>query len=317
MELPFGAGRIFATLQTVEWQDASYNYLENMILYELNIGRWFRLQNLPSLPCALLPGETLTFDVVFNPTQAGEFDAQVNIDSNDADEPAVAVTLSGKGIIAHTVTFIEGDNGTITGDKVQIIRDGADATAVTAVPNIGYHFTSWSGDYAGSDNPLTITNVTAPKTITANFAVNNVQIATDIASLSVNEGLTNTFNVKLTAQPTANRTVAVTVYVGDSDMTVLSGSPLTFTTSNWETYQTVTLAAAEDADTASGSALIRCSSDGMTDKDIAATEADNDYALAVINDGNGTTVPAGTSFQTKGVAASINATSATGYHFVN
>ncbi|MFA6292493.1 MAG: InlB B-repeat-containing protein, partial [Victivallales bacterium] len=41
------------------------------------------------------------------------------------------------------------------------------------------------------------------------------------------------------------------------------------------------------------------------------------YTLAVINDGNGTTVPAGTSFQTKGVAVSINATSATGYHFVN
>jgi hypothetical protein len=35
MELAFGSGRIFATLQTVEWHSASYNYLENTILYDL------------------------------------------------------------------------------------------------------------------------------------------------------------------------------------------------------------------------------------------------------------------------------------------
>ncbi|GAF78500.1 unnamed protein product, partial [marine sediment metagenome] len=35
MDLTFGAGRIFATVQTVEWSGASYNYLENTILYEV------------------------------------------------------------------------------------------------------------------------------------------------------------------------------------------------------------------------------------------------------------------------------------------
>jgi len=33
MELNFGLGRIFVTTQTVEWSNASYNYLENTILY--------------------------------------------------------------------------------------------------------------------------------------------------------------------------------------------------------------------------------------------------------------------------------------------
>ncbi|MHC5116322.1 MAG: hypothetical protein ACYSQY_04570, partial [Planctomycetota bacterium] len=33
MELNFGQGRIFVTTQTVEWRGASYNYLENTILY--------------------------------------------------------------------------------------------------------------------------------------------------------------------------------------------------------------------------------------------------------------------------------------------
>ncbi|UCC22394.1 MAG: S8 family serine peptidase, partial [Planctomycetota bacterium] len=35
MELLFGRGRIFATTQTVEWGGASYDYLENTILYEI------------------------------------------------------------------------------------------------------------------------------------------------------------------------------------------------------------------------------------------------------------------------------------------
>jgi hypothetical protein len=35
MELTFGAGRIFVTSQTIEFDGASYNYLENTILYEL------------------------------------------------------------------------------------------------------------------------------------------------------------------------------------------------------------------------------------------------------------------------------------------
>ena len=40
--------------------------------------------------------------------------------------------------------------------------------------------------------------------------------------------------------------------------------------------QTVTLAAASDADTVNGSAVIRCSAVGLTSKDVTATEQDND-----------------------------------------
>ena len=74
-------------------------------------------------------------------------------------------------IDTHTVTFVAGAHGSLTGTTPQTVNYGADCTAVTAVADLGYHFTGWTGDYVGSDNPLTVTNVTADLTITANFAI--------------------------------------------------------------------------------------------------------------------------------------------------
>jgi hypothetical protein len=81
---------------------------------------------------------------------------------------------------SYTVTFVEGANGTITGNKVQTVNEGLNCTTVTAVPNMGYHFVSWSGDYTGPANPLTYSNVLGDMTITANFEHNT-------ATLTVNK----------------------------------------------------------------------------------------------------------------------------------
>jgi hypothetical protein len=56
---------------------------------------------------------------------------------------------------------------------------------------------------------------------------------------------------------------------------------LSFTTTNWATPQTVTLAAAEDADSANGSAVFTVSSSGLSSVNVTATEADNDSPLVV------------------------------------
>ena len=49
---------------------------------------------------------------------------------------------------------------------------GADGTAVTAVPNSGYHFVNWSD--ASTANPRTDIEVDANVTVTANFALNAI-----------------------------------------------------------------------------------------------------------------------------------------------
>ena len=88
----------------------------------------------------------------------------------------------------HTVTFTAGAGGYLTGTTPQTVDDGGDCTPVTAVPDAGYHFTGWTGDYVGTDNPLTITNVTSDMNITANFAVVVVGGPADGATLSSDKG---------------------------------------------------------------------------------------------------------------------------------
>ncbi len=68
-----------------------------------------------------------------------------------------------------SVDFFAGTGGTIEGETSQTVEYGGSTTEVTAVADAGYEFSGWSGDYTGSQNPLTIDNVTSDMTITANF----------------------------------------------------------------------------------------------------------------------------------------------------
>ncbi len=65
-------------------------------------------------------------------------------------------------------------------------------------------------------------------------------------SLTVSEGGTSSYTVKLDSQPAADVMVSLTVSPGGS--LTASASQLTFTTENWDTEQTVTLTASSDED---------------------------------------------------------------------
>jgi len=95
-------------------------------------------------------------------------------------------------------------------------------------------------------------------------------------SVTVPEGGTATYSVRLQSQPSGTVTVTSTAGSGDSDLTISSGATLTFTSSNWQTPQTVTLAAAEDADTTNGSRTFTVSASGLPSVTVTATEQDND-----------------------------------------
>ena len=109
-------------------------------------------------------------------------------------------------------------------------------------------------------------------------------IVTSVSQLSVAEGATATFGVHLAAAPASATTVSVARASGDTDLTVSGGASLVFTAANYAVDQTVTLAAAEDADTTGGTAAIQCTASGYTAASVTATEQDNDsppYALKV------------------------------------
>jgi hypothetical protein len=63
---------------------------------------------------------------------------------------------------------------------------------------------------------------------------------------------------------------------GDADITVQSGTNLTFNSATWNTYQPVTLEATPDGYLGNACAVIRCSAAGLTNKDAVATKLDTD-----------------------------------------
>jgi len=73
----------------------------------------------------------------------------------------------------YSVKFLTSTGGTISGNISQtILTQGASCTEVKATPNSNYQFSSWttgSGQFYSSSNPLTISNVTADMAVVANF----------------------------------------------------------------------------------------------------------------------------------------------------
>ncbi|WP_133241452.1 InlB B-repeat-containing protein [Balneicella halophila] len=67
----------------------------------------------------------------------------------------------------HTLTYVAGTGGTISGTAIQTVKEGESGTAVEAIPDTGYEFVKWSD--GSTDNPRTDTNVTMNINVTAEF----------------------------------------------------------------------------------------------------------------------------------------------------
>ncbi|MEU6552146.1 glycoside hydrolase family 48 protein [Streptomyces sp. NPDC046915] len=87
--------------------------------------------------------------------------------------------------------------------------------------------------------------------------------------LGVQQGKTGTFSVKLSTQPSANVTVSVARTAGNTGLGVTGGSSLTFTPSNWNTAQTVTITADSSG---TGAATFTASATGHTKATVTVTE---------------------------------------------
>ena len=112
-------------------------------------------------------------------------------------------------------------------------------------------------------------------------------IVTSTDAVTVAEGATTTFGVKLDIAPLNSTTVTVSRVGGDPDIAVQSGGSLVFNASNWNTNQIVTLEAAEDSDILNSSTIIQCGAPGLTNKTVMAREQDNDVInLALASHGS-------------------------------
>lgn len=128
----------------------------------------------------------------------------------------------------HSVlTYNAGPNGTLSGTTSQTIANGANGTAVTAIPNQGYNFVNWSD--GNTTNPRTDASVTTSATLTANFAPNRLAFVSQPAEkkageiIPVSVRITDTYGNTMT-NSTAEVTLAIESNPSIGGAGVLSGT---------------------------------------------------------------------------------------------
>ncbi len=133
-------------------------------------------------------------------------DGVLTASRTDANVTADVTVTANFAIDTFTLTYTAGAGGSISGTTPQTVDYNTSGTAVTAVPNTGYHFVSWSDGVLTASR--TDANVTDNVTVTANFAIDTYTIAASAGvggsispsgSVSVNHGADQAFTIAASA----------------------------------------------------------------------------------------------------------------------
>ena len=196
------------------------------------------------------------------------------------------VTVAVRLQIAPSANLVVTAAAAGTGDTSITIQGTTTLTFTPANFATPQNITICAAEDTDTTNGTRTINFTAPNATSA--AVIATEVDNDQAnqslivvptSVGVPEGGTAGFTVRLNVQPSANVAVTTTAGTGDANLTISAGANLTFTTANWQTPQTVTLAAAQDTDTTNGSRAFTVAATGIPSVTVTATEQDDDVPV--------------------------------------
>ncbi len=198
---------------------------------------------------------------------------RVELNAVPIGDVAVALT-SNYGAVAPTpgtLTFTTANWNVAQTVTVQALEDADadnDSATVTVDPSGG-------GYDAVADETVA---VTVTDNDTAGAGVTVVP-----ASLAMEEGETGTFTVVLDVEPMGT---VVVMLASNHEQVTLEPESLTFTTSNWDVAQTVTVSALEDVNTVTDNAMLMVDPSGggydvVGEQTVPTTVADNDEPLAL------------------------------------
>src|SRR5204863_9998944 len=98
-----------------------------------------------------------------------------------------------------TMLALPSDEGTTDTSPGNSIEDLNSVVAIQALPNSGYHFTSWTGSVAQPSNPSTTVTMSQAQTVTANFAVGapsaDLQVTVNDGKSAAIAGAKNTYTI--------------------------------------------------------------------------------------------------------------------------
>ena len=226
-----------------------------------------------------------TLTLPANSTESLTISVPVTDDTIDGDEETFTLTLSqavtaalagGGTTLAVTGTLTDNDDPQVTvslgADPERTVtipltaanQDGATAADYSGVPasvefesgetSQSFTFTAAADDVDDDGEGVKLAFGTLPAGISAGSTATSTVTITDDdtagvdidpTALTVLEGQSNTYTVKLTTEPSSNVTVTISGHSG-TDINP-SGSTLTFTTADWSQAQTMTLTAGDVA----------------------------------------------------------------------
>ena len=208
-------------------------------------------------------------DVVVSITEDDEPGVTLMPDTLDIDEGAIdtyTVVLDTKptddvkvAIAGHADTDITLSGDTLTNDALTFTPDNWDTAQTVTV-------TAGQDDDAVNEEEATLTHTANGgdyNAVTADVVVtitdnDTAGVTIPETALTIEEGGSGTYTVVLDSEPTADVKVAIAGHA-DTDITlsgdILTDDALTFTAENWNTAQTVTVAAKEDDDAAPDAAV--------------------------------------------------------------
>ncbi|WP_225095369.1 glycoside hydrolase family 48 protein [Streptomyces sp. CoH27] len=192
-----------------------------------------------------------------------------------AHQPPVTVLTSPSAGAVYTqgdaiplaATAAAADNATIS--KVEFYDDTTLLGTATSAPYSLSVSTLTVGSHSLVAKAYDSTGASAESTPVGVTVVSGPAVVASPAQLGVQQGKSGTFGVKLSTQPSANVTVSVARTDGNTGLSVSGGSSLTFTPSNWNTAQTVTVSADSSG---TGAATFTASAAGHAKATVTVTE---------------------------------------------
>ena len=237
--------------------------------------------------------------------------AQVTVTDNDAAaltltvQPSEIAESDAATAVTVTAAWDAGTRAEATAVTVSVGGGSDTATAGTdyaAVPDLSLLIAAGAAEAAATftltptadavdetDEALTVSATTSVTGLTVTGATLTITdddergMSVSPTELTVREGGTGTYEVKLTSQPTDGVTVTLTA---SGDATV-DAQTLSFTATDWSTARTVTVSGSQDADAAAGSASITHTADGgdyqnVAGPTVAVTVTDDDTASTAV-----------------------------------
>jgi hypothetical protein len=222
--------------------------------------------------------------------------SSTTVDLDEAATASFTVALSGPPAAPLLVTLVSSDGDTVAVTPEFVLFGELDWDAPQPV-------TLSASDDADTDDESATVEVASDDVAAA--VVVEVAVADDdvlaievtpAGALDVSEGATATLEVSLSAAPAASTVVSIATSAGS--VATVSAASLTFTASDWDQAQEVTITGVADPDTSNDTAVVTFSSAVTADETVDVTVVDDDVlgiepsttSLGTLTEGAGTSL---------------------------